>query len=160
QVEKSAFASHKTVAQMMTEMEDLYAMAFARGDKKRATRRLRAGNSSKSHHFSTFRAGAYIGIALPAFIDGLVKGAAYYYFHTFNSDKLSTLFRIQFSSTKQDKKFLHGVHCFMSTPLFLYPYFSLSLLVLTSWYGPTPELTMYLSLVRASFCFCLLWINS
>uniref|UniRef100_A0A8H7XW23 Uncharacterized protein n=1 Tax=Psilocybe cubensis TaxID=181762 RepID=A0A8H7XW23_PSICU len=73
QVEKSAFASDKAVAQMMAEMEDLYAAAFARGNKKMATKRLRAGNSSKSHHFSTFRSGAYIGIALPALIEGLVK---------------------------------------------------------------------------------------
>ncbi|PPQ86656.1 hypothetical protein CVT25_006840 [Psilocybe cyanescens] len=72
-VEKSAFASDKAVAQMMAEMEDMYAAAFVRGNKKMATKRLRAGNSSKSHHFSTFRSGAYIGIALPALIEGLVK---------------------------------------------------------------------------------------
>ncbi|KAF8155818.1 hypothetical protein B0H34DRAFT_659437, partial [Crassisporium funariophilum] len=75
-VEKSAFASDKAVRNMMREMEEMYAAAFVRGDKKKALRRLRAGTSSKSHHFSTFRSGLLIGLAIPAVIDGLVKGMA------------------------------------------------------------------------------------
>ncbi|KDR80317.1 hypothetical protein GALMADRAFT_62135, partial [Galerina marginata CBS 339.88] len=67
-----AFASDKAVRQMMSEMEEMYATAFARGDKKRATRRLRAGNSTKSHHFSAFRSGVYVGLAIPALIEGLL----------------------------------------------------------------------------------------
>ena len=37
-------------------------------------KRLRVGNNTKNHHFSSFRAGFLLGIALPAFIDGMVKG--------------------------------------------------------------------------------------
>jgi hypothetical protein len=39
--------------------------------------RLRGGTRAvhKSHHFSIFRSGALLGLALPAAIDGLVKSA-------------------------------------------------------------------------------------
>jgi len=47
---------------------------LAGGDKKRAMRRLRSGNMHKNHHFSTFRTGIMIGLAIPALADGLVKG--------------------------------------------------------------------------------------
>lgn len=94
-MDKSAFASDKAVKQMMSDMEQMYAAAFGasffnyllvslrdthltlwlvRGDKKTATKRLRAGNSLKSHHFSAFRAGVLVGIAIPALVEGLVKG--------------------------------------------------------------------------------------
>jgi xenotropic and polytropic retrovirus receptor 1 len=47
---------------------------IARGDKKKAMARLRGSwRTRKTHHFSTFRAGMFVGLALPAFIDGLVK---------------------------------------------------------------------------------------
>ncbi|CAA7264392.1 unnamed protein product [Cyclocybe aegerita] len=72
-VEKSAFASDKAIMDMMTRMEDLYALTFSRGDRKKAIRRLRVGNTSKSHHFSTFRSGLYLGVAIPALVNGLVK---------------------------------------------------------------------------------------
>jgi hypothetical protein len=72
-VEKSAFASDKAVKLMMDEMEALYAAAFSRGNRKRARKRLRGGYTSKNHHFSTFRSGLFIGVAIPAFIDGFVR---------------------------------------------------------------------------------------
>ncbi|PPQ97841.1 LOW QUALITY PROTEIN: hypothetical protein CVT26_012937 [Gymnopilus dilepis] len=71
QVEKSAFASNEAVRKMMSEMEVMYAAAFARGDPKRAKARLRAGNTRKSHHFSAFRSGLYVGLAIPALAYGL-----------------------------------------------------------------------------------------
>lgn len=44
-----------------------------RGDKKRAMARLRAGSSVKSHHFSVFKSGAFMGLALPALVAGLYE---------------------------------------------------------------------------------------
>ncbi|KJA15596.1 hypothetical protein HYPSUDRAFT_362505 [Hypholoma sublateritium FD-334 SS-4] len=72
-VEKSAFASDTSIRQMMTQMEDMYATSFVRGNKKKAMKRLRVGNNAKNHHFSSFRAGLVLGLALPAFVDGMVK---------------------------------------------------------------------------------------
>ncbi|PPR01240.1 hypothetical protein CVT24_006004 [Panaeolus cyanescens] len=72
-VEKSAFASDKSIKAMMSTMEEFYAASFARGDKKKATRRLRGGYQRKSHHFSTFRSGIALGLAVPAFIAGFVE---------------------------------------------------------------------------------------
>lgn len=47
---------------------------LAHGDKKKALNRLRGGGlTQKSHHFSTFRSGAMLGLAVPALIDGLVQ---------------------------------------------------------------------------------------
>ena len=43
------------------------------GDLKKARVRLRATMQRKSHHFSAFRSGLYLGIALPAFVDGIYK---------------------------------------------------------------------------------------
>ncbi len=46
---------------------------IAKGDRKRALVRLRAVSSRKTHHFSTFRTGIALGLALPAAIDGIVR---------------------------------------------------------------------------------------
>ncbi|GLB42048.1 putative EXS family protein [Lyophyllum shimeji] len=70
-VEQSGFASDKNVKGMMSEMENLYAARFARGDTKRAATRLRAGFHSKTHHYSVFRSGILLGLALPALVSGL-----------------------------------------------------------------------------------------
>lgn len=72
-VEKCAIASDRIVRQMMTQMEEMYATAFARGDKKRANKRLRTGGSTRTHHFSAFRAGVYLGLGIPALSQGLVR---------------------------------------------------------------------------------------
>ncbi|KAF9458972.1 hypothetical protein BDZ94DRAFT_1172556, partial [Collybia nuda] len=72
-VEKSAFASDSAVRRMMKDMQDLYAMVFVRGDKKKAMTRLRAGSYVKSHHYSVFRSGAFMGLALPALVSGLYQ---------------------------------------------------------------------------------------
>ncbi len=43
------------------------------GDQKRARIRLRAVGKHKSHHFSTFRSGLYLGMGLPALISGIYQ---------------------------------------------------------------------------------------
>jgi hypothetical protein len=45
----------------------------AKGDRKRALVRLRTTPSFKTHHFSTFRTGLALGLAVPAIIDGTVR---------------------------------------------------------------------------------------
>ncbi|KIK56661.1 hypothetical protein GYMLUDRAFT_174084, partial [Collybiopsis luxurians FD-317 M1] len=71
-VEPSSFASDKSLRSMMDEMEALYTSHFAHGDKKRAKTRLRAGAVNKTHHYSTFRSGLLLGLAVPALISGLL----------------------------------------------------------------------------------------
>ncbi|KAG1745254.1 EXS family protein/ERD1/XPR1/SYG1 family protein [Suillus lakei] len=60
-VEPSAFASGAMVSAMLKEMEELFAARFERGDKKKAVTHLRVGATQKSHHFSTFRTGVWLG---------------------------------------------------------------------------------------------------
>ncbi|OAX34316.1 hypothetical protein K503DRAFT_456002 [Rhizopogon vinicolor AM-OR11-026] len=71
-VEPSAFASGATVSSMLREMEELFAVRFERGDKKKAITRLRVGTHQKSHHFSTFRTGMWLGSCIPATVAGLI----------------------------------------------------------------------------------------
>jgi xenotropic and polytropic retrovirus receptor 1 len=91
QVDSCAFASDETVQQLLKEMEVSFTARFgrglvvinfisiliisyvAKGDRKRALVRLRAGSSLKTHHFSTFRTGIALGLAFPAVIDGIVR---------------------------------------------------------------------------------------
>ncbi|KAK7463123.1 Xenotropic and polytropic retrovirus receptor 1 [Stygiomarasmius scandens] len=72
-VETSAFSSDKSLRTMMSDMVALYAAHFVHGDEKRARKRLRAGTFYKTHHFSTFRSGLLLGIALPALISGIYQ---------------------------------------------------------------------------------------
>ncbi|KAI0077379.1 hypothetical protein K474DRAFT_1596224, partial [Panus rudis PR-1116 ss-1] len=76
-IEPNAFASAAVVEGMMKELEELFAARFTHGDKKRAIQRLRGGTQHKSHHFSTFRSGLYIGLALPALVHGLYLSEYY-----------------------------------------------------------------------------------
>lgn len=52
----------------------LFIYVTARGNQKKARKRLRGGYTPKNHHFSTFRSGAFIGAAIPAFIEGFISG--------------------------------------------------------------------------------------
>ncbi|KAI0346442.1 EXS-domain-containing protein [Trametopsis cervina] len=71
-IEPSTFSSKAPVQGMVDQMEDLYAARFTRGDRKVAKARLRGGNArQKSRHFSAFRSGLLLGIALPAFVDAI-----------------------------------------------------------------------------------------
>lgn len=71
-VEPSAFASGAMVSSMLKEMEELFAERFERGDKKKAITHLRVGATQKSHHFSTFRTGMWLGSSIPAMIIGFI----------------------------------------------------------------------------------------
>lgn len=71
-VEPSAFASGAMVSSMLKEMEELFAARFERGDKKKAINHLRIGATQKSHHFSTFRTGLWLGLSIPATVTGLL----------------------------------------------------------------------------------------
>ncbi|KAH0580784.1 hypothetical protein H2248_011943 [Termitomyces sp. 'cryptogamus'] len=70
-VERAFFASGKNLQEMMVNTETLYAARFARGDRKRARTFLRTGFRYTSHHFSVFRSGILLGVAIPAFVSGL-----------------------------------------------------------------------------------------
>ncbi|KAI0763436.1 hypothetical protein BD413DRAFT_484224, partial [Trametes elegans] len=72
-IEPSAFSSGATVDSLIRDMEALFAARFASGDKKKALARLRGGAKHTSHHFSTFRTGMYLGLAIPALADGLYR---------------------------------------------------------------------------------------
>ncbi|KAF4583455.1 hypothetical protein EYR38_002206 [Pleurotus pulmonarius] len=70
-VETSAFYSDKAVNAMIEEMEGVYTLRFEQGDRKKARARLRGSGKTKSHHFSTFRSGILLGLALPALVSGV-----------------------------------------------------------------------------------------
>lgn len=71
-VEPSAFASGAMVNSMLKEMEELFAARFEFDDKKKAITHLRVGTNQKSHHFSTFRTGMWLGSSIPATIIGFI----------------------------------------------------------------------------------------
>ncbi|KAJ6627863.1 SPX domain-containing protein [Mycena sp. CBHHK59/15] len=70
-IEKSAFSSDENLRAMMEEMQNIFAVSFVQGDRKKAMTRLRAGPQYKSHHGSTFWSGIAIGSAMAAFASGL-----------------------------------------------------------------------------------------
>lgn len=72
-VDVCSFASDQTVQELLKETEDHFTTRFAQGDRKRALASLRASPSQKTHHFSTFRTGIALGLAFPAFVDGIVR---------------------------------------------------------------------------------------
>ena len=54
----------------------------AQGDRKRALASLRTTHSQKTHHFSSFRTGMALGLAFPAFVDGIIHSTSSAFFHT------------------------------------------------------------------------------
>ncbi|KIP07309.1 hypothetical protein PHLGIDRAFT_42215, partial [Phlebiopsis gigantea 11061_1 CR5-6] len=70
-IDPSAFSSGAAVQGMLGEMEHLYAARFTQGNNKLAKNRLRGLAQHKTHHFSSFRTGMLLGLAIPAFVDGL-----------------------------------------------------------------------------------------
>ncbi|CAE6469773.1 unnamed protein product [Rhizoctonia solani] len=69
-IETCNFASGDTCSRLLKEIERIYATRFERGDEKKARIRLRATARQSTHHFSTFRSGMLIGLALPALAMG------------------------------------------------------------------------------------------
>lgn len=70
-VETRSFASGDICAGLLKEIEHIYATRFERGDEKKARIRLRATPRESTHHFSTFRSGMFIGLAIPALAMGI-----------------------------------------------------------------------------------------
>ncbi|KAH6918027.1 SPX domain-containing protein, partial [Coprinopsis sp. MPI-PUGE-AT-0042] len=82
-VEKSAFASDKALQKMMRDTEITFATSFVHGNQKKAMKRLRGGTRIKSHHFSTWRSGLLLGLAIPAIISG--------FFHAFEERTMEAM---------------------------------------------------------------------
>lgn len=53
--------------------EEIFAAYFEHGNRKEAINRLRAREDHTSHHFSVFRSGIYLGVALCATVAGLIE---------------------------------------------------------------------------------------
>ncbi|KAF8707831.1 EXS family, partial [Rhizoctonia solani] len=70
-IEPCKFASGDTCSGLLKEIERIYATRFEKGNEKKARVRLRATNRQSTHHFSTFRSGMLIGLALPALAMGI-----------------------------------------------------------------------------------------
>ncbi|KAF8201829.1 EXS family protein/ERD1/XPR1/SYG1 family protein [Pholiota molesta] len=88
-VNKSAFASDKAVRDMMSQMEEIYANAFgisfllcyntflildSSWRQKKSSQSSSRGRDDEEPPLSAFRSGLLLGLALPALIDGIVKG--------------------------------------------------------------------------------------
>ena len=101
QVDLCNFASDLTVQELLKETEEQFTTRFGRdflngylvrflmnsytaqGDRKRALTFLRTSTySQKTHHFSSFRAGMALGLAFPAFVDGIIRSTSSPFFHT------------------------------------------------------------------------------
>ncbi|CAE6408391.1 unnamed protein product [Rhizoctonia solani] len=70
-IEICKFASGDTCSSLLKEIERIYATRFEKGNEKKARVRLRATARQSTHHFSTFRSGMLIGLALPALAMGI-----------------------------------------------------------------------------------------
>lgn len=53
--------------------EEIYTAYFEHGNRKQALNRLRAREDHTTHHYSVFRSGFYLGIALCAIVGGLIE---------------------------------------------------------------------------------------
>ncbi|CCA74266.1 related to putative phosphate transporter 1 [Serendipita indica DSM 11827] len=72
-IEPSILSHDTPVDRMLEEVENLYAARFEGGDRKKARLRLRASLQPRSHHYSTFRTGLFIGLSIPPLISGIYE---------------------------------------------------------------------------------------
>lgn len=72
-VSKTHFANSKVIDDLQSDTETLFGVNFEKGSRKKAVQRLRFMGATTSHHFASWRAGAMLGAALPAIVDGIVK---------------------------------------------------------------------------------------
>ncbi|KAI5475192.1 SPX and EXS domain containing protein [Pseudohyphozyma bogoriensis] len=70
------FEKSDKLDELIRETEDAFTSVFEHGDRKKALERLRDSGASKAHHFSTWRAGMLLGMAVPLFLEGLVKSCS------------------------------------------------------------------------------------
>ncbi|KIY47527.1 EXS-domain-containing protein, partial [Fistulina hepatica ATCC 64428] len=72
-VDTTALSTDVSLRDMMEEMDDLFAVQFTNGDKKSARAQLRQMSGHTTHHYSTFRSGLLLGLAVPALVSGLYQ---------------------------------------------------------------------------------------
>lgn len=74
-VSQARFSNSGTIDDLQSQTETMFGTSFEKGSRKKAIQRLRfMGAAATTHHFSVWRAGIFLGLAIPPFIDGLVKG--------------------------------------------------------------------------------------
>lgn len=74
-VHKTHFSSSTTIDDLQSQTETMFGASFEKGSRKRAIQRLRLmGMQTPLHSFAAWRAGLFIGLAIPPLIDGLGKG--------------------------------------------------------------------------------------
>lgn len=77
-VHMSHFSNSAVIDDLQSQTETMFGTSFEKGSRKKAVQRLRfAGAATRSHHFAAWRSGILLGLAIPALIDGLVKGILY-----------------------------------------------------------------------------------
>ncbi|KAN0062004.1 Xenotropic and polytropic retrovirus receptor 1 [Thecaphora frezii] len=72
-VAPSILVKSKRVEELLKSTEEIYAAYFEHGNRKEALNRLRVREDASTHHFSVFRSGLYLGVALCATVAGLVE---------------------------------------------------------------------------------------
>ncbi|EPQ26342.1 uncharacterized protein PFL1_05990 [Pseudozyma flocculosa PF-1] len=72
-VAPSVLVTSKRLDNLMKSTEEIYTAYFEHGNRKEALNRLRTRDDTTTHHFSVFRSGLYLGIALCATVGGLVE---------------------------------------------------------------------------------------
>lgn len=74
-VHHSTFSSSTVVDDLQAQTETMFGASFEKGSRKRAVQRLRfMGASATTHHFAVWRAGIFLGLAIPPMVDALVRG--------------------------------------------------------------------------------------
>lgn len=72
-VEHRSFSHGKELEKMIKAVEDEYTLRFENGNHKKAVIKLRGQlGTVRTHHWSTFLSGAYIGVGLPPFVLAIV----------------------------------------------------------------------------------------
>lgn len=72
-VQKRSFSNSTIVDDLQSQVEAMFGASFEKGSRKKAIQRLRFMGASPNHHFASWRAGTLLGLALPAFVDAIVK---------------------------------------------------------------------------------------
>lgn len=76
-VHKAHFSSSTVIDDLQAQTESMFGASFEKGSTKKAIQRLRSlGAEGHTHHFASWRAGLMLGAALPALVDGLVRGGS------------------------------------------------------------------------------------
>lgn len=74
-VHRAAFSTSTIIDDLQSQVEAMFGASFEKGSRKKAIQRLRFMGASPNHHFASWRAGIMLGLAVPAFVDALVKAS-------------------------------------------------------------------------------------